>query len=163
LRKSAPNPVPMDQLELLEWSVPGSKKRSSPTQGKAPKIAHSVAQARINRICEPSMLRGQTYLAWTSKMRRDPAYTSEWLMVRLTELKVKITALNATVRYEDQPPQLTVPEYLKLWDKLDKLQGQTDAILQVLEERARSGRGSSPTPISISSALAAGPDPFLGQ
>lgn len=151
-------------MELeIEWSVPGQHKRSSPKQA-GPKLAATIEQARLDRIYNPAPIRGQSHCSWVSKMRRDPAYTSEWLMVRLTELRDKIEALNSQVRYDGKPPAgVTVPEYYRAWDKLDRLQGQADAILQVLEERARSGGGSSRTPISIGAALAAGPDPFADQ
>lgn len=153
------------QLNLgeIEWSVPGSKKRSSPTPA-APRWTTDVEQARINRIADPSLLRGQTYFGWVSKLKRDPSFTTPWLHVRLAELQPKIAALTAQIWYEGKPPaNLTSAELYKTWDKLDKLLGQQDAIRQVLQERARSGSGSAPTSTGTGSAPALAPDPFENE
>lgn len=144
--------------EEIVWSVPTSRK-GTPKQAVKLIPSSSVEQARLDRITRPNLLEGQTYLSLTSKMKRDPSYTPEWLQVRLKELEPLIQDLSSQVWFQGEPPQgLTSTGLYKLWDRLEKLRGQKLAIQSVLH-----GHGSSPIPTGTSAEPDPALDPFLDQ
>lgn len=114
-------------------------------------------------------------MSWTNRFRSDPAYTDEWLTVRLKELEETLLP-ELEAQLWNPPPEWTGPDWEKAWRLRQKRLGQRWAIREWLRTGGRpqsavrletlaedAGSTFAPGSKRSTSSAALERDPFLSE